>query len=202
MRRVVAGDLNAWHELWSTAQEVAWRVTGNPRVFGRLASQHDERREVVVRVMHRLKEDDFMRLRTFLEEAGGRADEALPSWLTVVATRVAIDHLRAHELYRDRRGSKTSEASPRWIDVGPLDDGHAEQPRAVSIEDIATARRALGHARQTLRSDQLAALGVWLEGHDADEIAARLGLANRDDATRLVRSALKRLRDHYAEAST
>lgn len=193
---MVAGDVDAWHELWAVAEGVIWAVTGNPRIFGPLARRQDDRREVVVRVMHRLREDDFARLRTFLDEAGARAERAFRPWLVVLTTRAAIDHLRAHEHYRDRRGG---DRTSRWIVVTQLDEGAGELERPIGIEDIATARKALRYAKDALRDDQCAALEAWLEGRDADEIAQRLGLSDREAAKRLVRSSLKRLRDHYGQ---
>ncbi|MBL8610635.1 MAG: hypothetical protein JNL38_25070 [Myxococcales bacterium] len=197
LTRVVAGDTRAWHRFWSEAEATIWPVTGNPRVLGRLAGEIDERRAVVVAVMNRLRDSDFARLRAFVGRAGDRAPRALAAWLVVVTTRVAIDHLRAHERYRDRR---LRDGVPRWIEVLPLDDdADGAAPPRLSTEDMVTARSALGFARSTLAGDQLAALEGWLEGRDVDELRATLALRDREAATRLVRSALKRLRDRYAD---
>jgi hypothetical protein len=59
----------------------------------------------------------------------------------------------------------------------------------------------LERARSELRPDQLLALAAWLEGDDAAGIASRLGIDDDKAAQRTLRSALKRLRDRFAESS-
>jgi hypothetical protein len=85
------------------------------------------------------------------------------------------------------------------VPIVPLPESEPETYAADPTE-VMTATHMLERARGELRSDQLQALYLWLHGHDHREIAARLELSGSREAERLVRAALKRLRDRYSES--
>src|SRR5688572_17162074 len=111
LERVLRGEASAWHELWRRSEPLIWGVTGKWQVAGPLCKNSDERREIVLRVMERLREGDFRRLRAFAASAGGGSDAAFRAWLATVTTRVAIDRVRAHPEHVDPRGRRGDE---RW----------------------------------------------------------------------------------------
>jgi len=200
--RVVRGDARAWHTLWNAVQPTLWAVAGRPAISGPLARSDDDKHNVVLLVMDKLRADDFRRLRLYLESVRDRrGPSSFRSWLATVTARVAIDYVRAHPEFADTRDRGVGE---RWVRIVPMNEARAE---AVTMDPdrVAMAGRALESARGSLRSDQLAALFLWLQGEDHGVIADRLHLASASEADRLVRSALKRLRDrlrHNAEAMT
>jgi DNA-directed RNA polymerase specialized sigma24 family protein len=194
--RAASGDAAAWRELWRAIQPTIWAITGKWQFTGPLSRRDDERRDIVLEVMERLRADDFRRLKSFLGAAPERGG-SFKAWLATVTARAAIDHVRAHPEYLDPRAGAASDG-PRWVTVVPMPDAELAYP-FVDPEKVATAVIMLERARKDLAPDQLAALYVWLHGGDHGEIAARLGLASARDAERLVRAALKRLRDRYAE---
>ncbi len=197
--RAASGDAAAWRELWRAVEPTIWAITGKWQFTGPLSRREDERRDMVLEVMERLRADDFRRLRDFLAAAKERGG-SLKAWLATVTARAAIDHVRAHPEYLDPRGGGASDG-PRWVTVVPMPDAELAHPFA-DPDKVATAIVMLDRARRDLEPDQLAALYVWLHGGDHGEIATRLGLGSARDADRLVRAALKRLRDRYAEAKT
>lgn len=74
----------------------------------------------------------------------------------------------------------------------------AHEPRVtLDPEKAATAAAVLERAHAMLGPDQLAALLLWLQGERRGAIADQLGLEDPVEADRLVRSALKRLRDEF-----
>src|SRR5262245_55469346 len=100
-----AGDELAWRALWNRLEPRLGNVLRRRTVVARNASPEEHVRDVVVAVMGRLREHGFQRLHQYLEVR--RADPTLSfmTWLVVVARRVAVDVLRAHPDYVDRRRS-------------------------------------------------------------------------------------------------
>jgi DNA-directed RNA polymerase specialized sigma24 family protein len=196
LRRVLAAEAAAWHELWRVAEPVIWNVTGRWQALGPLSKSAEDRRDVVLRVMEKLREGDFRRLRAFSESAGAGSEAALRAWIAVVATRVAIDHVRAHPEHVDPRGRRGDE---RWARLVPLDQA-PELADERNLDGSATALRLLERARQELSVEQLSALYLWLDGVELAAIARRIGAPDDRAALRVVRAALKRLRDRFREA--
>ena len=193
LERVIDGDTAAWQKLWQAAEPTVWAVTGKFQVTGPLSEREDDRRNIVLEVMDQLQADDFRRLRAYLTSAERRAS-SFRSWLATVSVRAAIDYVRRHSEYRDVRG-RHSLGGDRWVRHMPLGEPAATRP-AVDPVNLTTATLMLERAREVLRRDQLLALCRWLQGDDFEAIAARLGLS-RPAAQKLLRSALKRLRDRY-----
>jgi DNA-directed RNA polymerase specialized sigma24 family protein len=192
IRRALDGERGAWTELWQKAEPVVVEVSRRATTAYPIRASEDERRSVVVLTMAKLEADGFRRLRLFLEDAERRNDPAgdearFVAWLATVATRVAID--RARQLRPTERAQAASD---------PIEPGsEITDRRAPDMERRATARGVLQSARHELTPAQFDALVAWLVGDDATEIARRLELANANEAERLVRSAVKRLRDRY-----
>ncbi len=175
-----------------------WAITGKFQVTGRLSEREDERRNIVLEVMERLRVDGFRRLHVYLASCRGRAQSpSFHSWLATVSVRAAIDYVRRHDEYRDVRGGR-DDGTGRWVRLTPL----AEPPAQPAVDPVhlVTATLMLERAREVLRRDQLIALCRWLQGDDFAAIAERLDRSS-PAAQKLVRSALKRLRDRYRPAA-
>lgn len=193
IEHAISGGDDAWHALWQISEPVVWAVTGKFQITGPLSELVDERRNIVLSVMDRLRADGFRRLRCYLDSTKLRPGSSYRSWLATVTARAAIDYVRAHPEYTDERG-KTG--GVRWVRLVALRDEHAPVVK-LDPEKAAIAASVLERAKDTLRADQLAALLLWLQGESKDTIASELALADPADADRLVRSALKRLRDRF-----
>ncbi|MCC6523290.1 MAG: sigma-70 family RNA polymerase sigma factor [Polyangiaceae bacterium] len=201
--RAIAGDADAWRAFWAAVEPRVWALTARYRLVGPLSRDPDERRDIVVAVMHRLGADGHRRLRAYLDHAARafvaespEAERHFAAWLATVAARVAVDHVRAHAAYRDRRGAADAPGS-RWIAVLAL-DGHEPGASGLDPERGAMALALLESARRDLSAEQQRCLSMWLEGEPFAAIAERLGHADARAAERLVRSGLKRLRDRHA----
>jgi DNA-directed RNA polymerase specialized sigma24 family protein len=209
VERTIGGEGDAWQELWLAVEPTLYRIAAHFRVTSRLSRSDDDRRNIVVRVMGQLHADGFRRLRLYCASRARRGDGTFRAWLTTLAARSAISYLRAHPEYLGRPGPDEVRRG-RWAQILPLcgehDDppsdaalragGRADEPGAAADPVRTMEGRALmARARETLREDQLAALMLWLTGREHGEIAAELGLDGALAAERLVRSALKRMRD-------
>lgn len=194
LQRVVAGDVLAWHSLWKAVEPTVWHITGRWQLVGQLSKRDDDRRNIVVDVMHRLQDDGHRRIRAFLAAEPSAAKSSFKAWLVTMTTRAAIDYLRAHPEFDAARG-RAGEA--RWFKVVPMSDPDgrstvADAPSKAAVSEL------LDRARRDLRNDQLRALSLWLEGGTHLEIEQELGLRDAGAGERLVRSALKKLRDRFA----
>ena len=201
-RRVADGAEQAWRELWVAIEPTLWAVTGKWRIVGPLSEREDDRRNIVLVVMERLRDDRFRRVRSFLESLGRRGEGSFRAWVATVAAHTAIDYVRTHAEYSNvRRAPGAPEsAGSRWVRLDPMPESGpaAGGPSSQELARVTSALVLLERAKHLLRQEQLDALRLWLEDHDHAEIAERLELPGAAEADKLVRSALKRLRDRYA----
>lgn len=91
--QAAAADDAAWHALWSAIESPLSRFIAQPRFLGRLGQREDDRRNIVVAVMARLRADSFGRLRQYLDAKTQNPRLRFMSWLRVVAKRVGIDYM-------------------------------------------------------------------------------------------------------------
>ena len=68
-------DEHAWQALWAAIEPPLARIVTQPRFLGRLGQREDDRRNIVVAVMARLRADGFRRLRLYVDAK--RANPAL-----------------------------------------------------------------------------------------------------------------------------
>lgn len=191
---VIAGDQAAWRRLWLALEPLIRSIAGNRRFTGRLHERDDERDNIVVAVMARLRADDFRHLRAFLARFRKGSFE---KWVVTFAARTAIDYVRAHPEYErppdvDTAGSRASGA--RWVRFEPAPDSSSAPAITTDITQLATAHHVVERAAHILTEPQHQALVLWLGDEDHEEIARRLGLMDATEAEKLVRAAVKRLR--------
>ncbi len=198
VRDVLAGDESAWPRLWQAVEPRLYAILRRPHLLGRLSQSEDDCRNIVVEVMGRLRADGYARLGRFAEARRGRPDLPFMAWLVVVAQRVAIDYLRGHETYIDRRGDRDASTPGAWreLDTLPADSRLGDLRPAVTRRG--TAHQILEYAEAELPADQVTALKHWLAGGKHDEIAAAMAIDARD-AERLVRAALERIRRRFGK---
>lgn len=192
----LAGDEVAWQRLWQQVEPVLYAMLRRPQVLGQLSRSEDDCRNVVVEVMGRLRADRFARLARYAKARGQRPELPFLGWLIVVAKRVAIDYMRAHEAYVDRRHDRDASSPGAWRKIDALPPDSQLPGARPPITARGTARELYAFASAELPLDQRAALGAWLEGATFDDIAARG--APRDPA-KLVRAALGSLRRRFRD---
>jgi hypothetical protein len=195
VERTVSGDEAAWQQLWSAVEPPLTRIIARPRFLGPLGRNEDERRNIIVAVMARLRADEFARLRIYLD---ARRDNPLLSfvgWLSVVTKRVGIDYLRAHPEYQRRCDAGRSRPGA-WVHQTQLPESKLFGARP-PVTTRVTARRIVDHAGESLPVAQRRALALWTQGEDLADIAREVGLADAQAAHRVVRAALDRLRRAY-----
>lgn len=214
---VLRGDATAWRLLVETLwPHLLRQITA--RRSGRARGSEDDARNIATSVLEKLRRDDHHALRQYFEWRHRKPDKTFLDWLFIVSTNAARDHSRA-ELGRARgdgaepdgaasgRGGGRAATSDTGRDKGSaipsvkrfLNEISAsgileEQGFRPPITTHQTARQVLELAERKLDRDQHEALELWLQGHDAADIAAGLGLEGAESATRLVRAAIAVLR--------
>jgi DNA-directed RNA polymerase specialized sigma24 family protein len=191
------GDGAAWHALWSEIEPIIWGITGKWQITGPMCKSDDDRREIVVLVMERLRADGLRRLRAVTESGALSQSGAFRAWVTTVATRVAIDYVRSRPEHLDPRNRGSGR---RWVEVLVGDESTL---RAESTDPVrmASAEQMLDRAKELLTRDQMVALWYWLDGGDHEVIAHRMRLPSSRHADRLLRAGLKRLRDRFRDGA-
>ena len=184
----------AWQRLWAAIEPPLSKIIAQPRFLGRLGQREDDRRNIVVQVMARLRADDFHRLRLYLEAREGNPRLRFLSWLRVVAKRVGIDYMRAHPDYI------RSPDNPAWIDPKTLPPASQIPGPRPPVTIINTANKLLDFARNVLPQEQYHALELWTQDAGFDAIARDLGLADARDAEKMVRAVRERLRREFRES--
>src|SRR5687768_14443423 len=91
----VDGDDGAWQALWR-ALEPRLSALLTRRTFVAYGGRAEDARDVLVAIMARLRENDFQRLKVYLQARRADPQLGFMRWLIVLARRVAIDSMRAH----------------------------------------------------------------------------------------------------------
>jgi hypothetical protein len=193
VRRTCAGDVTAWKELWHPLAELVENAAGRFPALGPLSESADARADVVAQVMEDLRREDFRRLAEMGALLALRG-HAWRRWLATVASNAARMHVRAHPDYL----GPVEGGGPRWARYAELPAEQAEE-RPDPVRHI-EARRILAWARKTLSPAQYDVLVAWLQHASYDEIAREQSLeGGAEEAQRVMGSAVKRLRYHFAE---
>jgi DNA-directed RNA polymerase specialized sigma24 family protein len=190
------GDEAAWQRLWAAIEPPLSRIIAQPRFLGRLGQREDDRRNIVVAVMARLRAEDFHRLRLYREARESNPRLRFLSWLRVVSKRVGIDYLRAHPDYV-RRHDQGASRPGAWIDPKTLPPASQIAGERPPITNRGTARELLTFAAGAIPDDQRRALELWSQSEGFEDIARALGLATPQEAERVVRAAIERLRRKF-----
>jgi DNA-directed RNA polymerase specialized sigma24 family protein len=195
-----ADDETAWQQLWAGIESPLSRIIAQPRFLGRLGGREDDRRNIVVAVMARLRAEKFSRLRMYLEAKATNPRLRFISWLRVVAKRVGIDYLRGHQDYVRRHDENASKPG-EWVDAGTLPPASQILGERPQMTINGTAQELLRYAAGVINDSQRRALEMWAQSESFEDIATALGMKNAAEAERTVRAVLERLRRRFRDAS-
>lgn len=190
---VIDGDELAWQRLWKALEPMLLRMLAQPAVMGRLCQREDDRRDVVVATMARLRANNFHRLRMYGDSKRANAELRFVTWLRVVAKRVGIDHIRAHPEWV-RRSEPDASAAGRWVAPETLPPPSRIGGARPAMTNHQAAREVIEQARGAVDETQLRALELWSSGESFDDIAEALQLSDQAQAQKIVRAAIERVR--------
>jgi DNA-directed RNA polymerase specialized sigma24 family protein len=190
------GDAAAWKQLWAALEPPLSRIVAQPRFLGRLGQREDDRKNIVLNVITRLRAENFARLGLYLEAKQQNPKLRFLSWLRVVAKRVGIDYLRAHPDYLRRHDADASRPGV-WVDPGTLPPASQLFGQRPPMTIQGTAHELLAYAKGAIPEDQYQAIELWSRSESFDDIAKTLKLASPQAAEKMVRAALERLRRKF-----
>jgi len=193
------GDELSWHELWRRLEPRLASVLRRRNVLGPLSRSDDPVRDVLLAVMAKLRDDGFRRLRGYLDARRATPTLTFIPWVIVVTKRAAIDRMRADPEYVEARGS--GERAGRWVETRTLSADWNLAAARLPMTNRVAARQILRHAGAALPDDQRRAVEMWSEEATSEDIARALGLESAEEADRLVRAGVRRLRRHFREDS-
>jgi len=197
--RAAGGDAAAWQALWSMVEPLLLRMVGQPSFLGRVGQREDDRRNIVVDVMGRLRADDFRRLRSYLDTRAANPSLKFMTWLRVVTKRVGVDYLRGHGNYLDRRGEANASTPGVWIEPGTMPSQSKLPGERPPMTDRGTAQQLLRYAAGSVPDEQRRALEMWCQSESYEAIARVIGVATAGEAERAVRAAIERLRRKFRD---
>jgi DNA-directed RNA polymerase specialized sigma24 family protein len=199
--RVVGGDEAAWQELVVQLEPHLMALLRRSRTLGPMRQNVDDCRAVMISVLERLKKDDYRGLRLFQPWVAANPEKDFGDWIRIVTVNVARDHVSSR-LGAAKRADDEPPRNKRMLNtlasLLPADDDHRLAFRPL-MTNHQLARELMEYAAQTLDRVQLRALQLWIEGASFEELAAKLDLPRPQDANRLVRAALARLRRHFGD---
>jgi len=192
--RAIDDETPAWHQLVTLIFPGIEEVAGRFRNAGRLSASEDERRDIAVAVIERLRARELDGLRRLREVCAVGEDTAWP-WICRVTQRKAYNHARDHA---ENLGSDEPGGAPRFATLVELPD-EVEDLLPVSVRAIQgiDAHAVLACAERILSAPQLAALRLHLLGDSDASIAETLGLPGAPAAHALRHGAVKRLRYRF-----
>jgi hypothetical protein len=187
-------ETSAWHGLVTLIFPGIEEVAGRFRNAGRLSTSEDERRNIAVAVIERLRERELDGLKRLREVCAVGEDSAWP-WICRVTQRKALDHVRDHA---ENLGPDAPGGAPRFARLVGLPD-EVEDLLPVSVRAIQgiDAHAVLACAERVLSPPQLAALRLHLLGESDASIAETLSLSGAPAAYALWHGAVVRLRYQF-----
>jgi hypothetical protein len=199
--RVVGGDGSAWKEFVAQLEPLLVQLLRRSRTLGPMRHNLDDCRAVMIKVLERLKKDDYRGLRLFQPWADANPGKDFGDWIRIVTVNMARDHVSSR-LGDAQRSDDEVPRNKRMLNtlasLLPGDDDHRLAYRPL-MTHTQLARELLEYAARALDPTQFWALRRWMDGASFDELAVELGLAAPRDAHKLVRAALARLRRHFGE---
>jgi hypothetical protein len=199
--RVVGGDDAAWKELVGQLEPHLIALLRRSRTLGPMRHNVDDCRAVMISVLERMKKDDYRGLRLFQPWVAANPEKDFGDWIRIVTVNMARDHVSS----RLGDAARSDDGPPRnkrmlntLASLLSSDDDPRLAFRPLNTNDQ-LARELMEYAVRTLDPVQLRALTLWIQGASFEELAAELDLPRPQDATRLVRAALARLRRQFGD---
>lgn len=198
VERACEGDDAAWSSLVAALWPWWLARVRRSRELGSMALDEDHVHDVVARLVDKLAPRGGAALGLLGAWRARHPDKGLRDWLSIVTAYTVRDHVR-HALGQQRARDPDLPSVKRLLNEfssSPcIDEVGGWRP---SVTVAQSARQLAEFAATRLSADQTAALALWLQGADHEEIAADLGLDGPDPARRTVRSAIAVLRRHFA----
>ena len=206
----------SWLRFWTQLQPILENWVRSPGFLGRVSARDDYCRDIVLLTWEKLQDNDYNKLRAFFRRRSPPGDSidssadaeatarAFSSWLFRVFKNIGIDYMRQlPEYVRRPKGLESgsnghassgsdNESDVYWRAVVTLHT--QEKPVFRTFTSSATAQQLLEFLDTSIPARQSTAARLYREGNSYQRIAEEIGLADEQDAKRVVRRSLDRLK--------
>jgi hypothetical protein len=190
IQRVCAGDRQALNELVRYMWPYWVEYVRTTRRMGPLARSEDHVRNVAMRLLEKANNRDGEHFRQYVEWRLRASEKTFEDWTIIVAANEVRGYIRT--VLGARTDESDAPSAKRLLNEFATAQELGVRPPYTAE---ATAHQLMEFACSRLSADQLAALGIWLEGGGYDEIERELAIA---DGKRLVRAAVAVLRRNFS----
>lgn len=195
VQALLAGDATQWQTLVAEVHALALAVCQRRQA----ARGADFASNVALRVIERLRKEDYKALRRFMELRDTYPALAFETWTRGIINNALIDEVRSLPETSRKRVGKRRELQTRTHVIFE-DEQHAASA-SLAHSGILDARRVLRWIHDAdFPLDQKRALLFWLNGHSIADCARQLDL-DETGTRRLLRAARQRLRRQFQEKS-
>jgi DNA-directed RNA polymerase specialized sigma24 family protein len=179
--------------------ELIWpelsRSMSSSRRLAAGGASEDGPHDVGLRIIEKLKTDDFRALRLYEDWRTRHPDKTFLDWLRIVAANVTRDYLRALRGHSSPDDVPSPKQLLNAFSVASAVDDCGTRPPMTWAQ---TARELIEYAGARLPAEQFDALSAWLRGENFDEIANAQGVTDgAAGARRIVRAAIAVLRREF-----
>jgi DNA-directed RNA polymerase specialized sigma24 family protein len=194
---VVLGDEAAFAGWWTRVAPQVERWVSSPSFIGRIATDEDHRREVLILTWEKLQERSHAKLRSFFERPRtADAGRRLRAWLRRVVKNIGIDYLRTlPEYVRKRTTAPPPPGAPShdyWQSIVSITSNVAVFKD--ESEGRAEAQRMLDFLDAEISPRRRRAVELLREGRSPEDLARALGLRDVREASRVVARAEDRMK--------
>jgi DNA-directed RNA polymerase specialized sigma24 family protein len=203
--RARGGDRAARRDLVQHLWPVWRRIVQASRSLGPFAKSRDHVDNVVGSLVEKIGREDGRALDLHAAWRERHPEKTFEDWIHIITANAVKDYVRRQLGAGPSRGAEGVDgerplpSAKRLLNefsVSPHVDHVGVRPPMTAAQ---TARQMLEFAREHLAEDQRAALNLWLEGADFDEIGDELGLP-ASAPQKLVRAAIANLRRAFSES--
>jgi hypothetical protein len=199
--RACDNEPNAWQELVKILWPFWRHLVLTSRAMGPLSRSEDHLHDVMTVLVEKIGPEGGTALGLYPAWREANPDKTFEDWIRIVTAYAIRDHVR--KTLGRRRERDPQMPSPKRLLNEFVTSVVADDPRTATrpaFTAAQTARELLAFARATMSRVQLAALMMWMEGAEADEIGEELCGGDADAGRKLVRAAVAILRRRFAGA--
>ncbi|HEX5658854.1 MAG TPA: hypothetical protein VFX59_16785 [Polyangiales bacterium] len=205
IERTVEGELEAWQQLLARVSPQIQQIAGaHAGLRTRGLNMPEEVAEVMTAVLSRLAKDHHRNLTRYLAQRSLAKPQSFDSWLYGTVDFAIREHLRAKFGRAPVEVSGGPRPSKRQLNTQAerVEDDrlHASVGKTLAMTEQLELAKIAEFMNTSFSPEELHAMRLhYASDQGPSEIAAALGLADADAATKLIRRLNARLRHHFVD---
>jgi DNA-directed RNA polymerase specialized sigma24 family protein len=206
IQRCVAGDVDAWQELVASVGPQVQQIAGaHASLRTRALTAPEAIADVMTATLSRLAKDDYRNLARYLAQRSLAKPQSFDSWLYGAVDFAIREYLR-DKFGRAPAAVSEQRARPSKRDLNTQAERveeerlHVSLGSALAITDRLELAKIVAYMTKRFKPLELQAMRLhYAQDLSPAELAAALGLADAEAASKLVRRLNARLRHYFGE---